>query len=139
MPQPEFTLETALSLDECADRLVKATTPMRGVVAVFPFTAKMPVIAKIQLNEFELRKRPFFLYNDDAFARCFGQLLPSTKGTRIKGRFGLGRAWRLYLVVWTAFAALVGLPLFAITLIEILSGRYQPNAWVGILVPLAVI
>ena len=77
MARTDFTLETALPPEACAERLVKATTPMRGTVAVFPFTAQKPMIAKIQLHEFELRKRPFFLYNDTAFAHCFAKFVPS--------------------------------------------------------------
>ena len=109
---------------------------MRGAVKLFPFTAAKPMIAKIEANQFELRKRPFILYNDTGFAHCFGELLPSSTGTIIKGRFGPGKVWGAYLTLWTAGATLIGIPFLVLTLVRMMTGPREPNDWIGIIVPL---
>jgi hypothetical protein len=94
-----------------------------------------PIIGKFGERTFRLQKRRYW-HND--FAPFFyGQIQSEGNGTRIEGYFDIARHVRLYMRIWLGAVAIMGAPIFVLTLLEAAKGRHNVSgdAWVGLAVP----
>jgi hypothetical protein len=124
-------LYTDFDTEECRRRLLDSIDTDKFKIFSSSGGPK-PVIGRIEDRKFRLRKRQYWHHNQFA-PRFYGNLLPKQRGTTIEGYFDVSRWSKLFTRIWTAAAILVGAPIFAFSLWDVLRGTYYDA--VGLFVP----
>jgi hypothetical protein len=97
------------------------------------YKGDQPVLGVITGNSFRLQKRRH--WRNDFAPHFYGQMVLEPGGTRIEGHFDLSEWVRGFMWVWLGMAAMIGIPIFAVTLFHFLKGTQAENDAVGLIVP----
>lgn len=134
------TLRTDLSLEECRRRIIESVDPERWTLfSLSGYKGSKPIIGGFEGDSFCLHKRRY--YRNDFAPRFYGELLPQSRGTRIKGYFDARRDAKLFIRMWVALVILMGTPLFleSVRAAFLKTRTIEGNLWMGLLVPLALV
>jgi len=110
--QKPIVWHTTLSTEECLRRMSEDTDI--GVRTIFSFSGykgKKKVLSAFEGNQFRLWKRRY--YRNDFAPILFGSLMRIDSGSLIEARFDVRRFTKVFMMIWLAFAALIGLPLIS--------------------------
>jgi hypothetical protein len=129
-------LHTDFDAEECRRRLVGGVDPeKRTIFSLSGYKGSKPVIRWFDGYQFYLHKRRYW---HNSFAPLFfGNLVSRDHGTTIEGYFDMPRFAKTFMRIWTAGVVLLGSPIFALTLVDLLKGSHhtEGSAAVGLLVP----
>ena len=103
------------------------------------FKGEQPILEKIDQQSFQLSKR--WYYRNDFAGEFYATYARENSGTRIEGYFDSPVWARYFMRVWLAFAVVIGIPIFAMSLSDLTaSSHYMTgNLWVGLIVPPALV
>ena len=100
---------TDFSVEECLRHLREGTDPgLRTVFSFSGYKGKKPVLSRFDGDQFTLWKRKY--YRNDFAPYFYGALTSETAGTRIEGRFDMNKFTKIFMRLWLALTALMGLP-----------------------------
>jgi hypothetical protein len=106
----------------------------RTLLSLSGYKGEKPVLGNIESSQFRVQKRRYS--RNDFAGHFYGRIQAESSGSRIEGYLDWPKWARWYMRIWLTFAVLVGIPLFAETLWNILSGKaLWADDWVGIVVP----
>lgn len=130
---------TPEALQEALRRLVDPAH--RTLFSLSGYKGHKPVLGDVYENSFWLGKRPSLLARNDFAPRFYAQLTPESGGTRIEGYFEMARWVKWFMRGWIAFAAVVGAPIFVVSLAAVLRAGNSSSSdnWVGVIAPPALI
>jgi hypothetical protein len=134
------TLRTDLDHEECSRRMISSIdTERRTLFSFSGYKGSAPVIGWSDGYQFRLHKRRY--WRNDFAPQCYGNFVAQDKGTLIECYFDMPRWTVRFVKVWLAFAFLMGVPAFVITLIDLIkSGNYNDNSeYLGLIVPVGLI
>jgi hypothetical protein len=119
-----FTLESALSPEECVRRL-RATIAEKGMgfFTFGDFGGNEQYFGRIEGDRIELRKRKLWFWRNDFAPHLFATLTPSSSGTRIGGHFGVGSRILSFMKVWMVLLIIVGGPAVVTAILRVSSGH----------------
>jgi len=94
-----------------------------------------PIIGKFNDREFRLQKRRY--WHNDFAPFFFGRIHCEGGGSRIEGYFGLARRVRLFMRIWLTGAAVIGAPIFVLSLLDAANGSHYMSGdpSIGLVVP----
>ena len=97
-----------------------------------------PVLGKVDGNTFILLK--WKDSRNDFAGRFYERFEPEVGGTRIEGHFDSPPWAKWFMRIWLA-GALLGSPVFVMTVIDIVRGTHQmgDGRWIGLIVPPAMV
>ena len=130
------TLRTDFDTEECRRHLIESIDPERRTVfSLSGYKGSKPVIGRIEGNRFYLHKRRY--WHNDFAPQFYGNLLPQARGTLIEGYFDVRRWTKIFMRIWLGGVLLLGSPIFARSLLDVLKGRsyMEGDLQVGLLVP----
>ena len=130
------TLRTDFDTAECRRRLIESIDPERRTIfSLSGYRGSKPVIGLIGSYEFCLHKRRY--WHNDFAPQFYGNLLPQARGTLIEGYFDIPRWTKIFMRIWLGGALLGGIPIFVLSLFELLQRRryMEGDLRIGLLVP----
>jgi hypothetical protein len=133
-------LHTDFGDEECRRRLLESIDPERRTIfSLSGYKGSASIIGWVDGYNFYLHKRRYF-HNDFAPV-CRGSLLPQDKGTRIECYFDVPRWTQIFMRFWLAGAILIGVPIFVISLLDLLkTGIFSDgDQYLGLAVPVALV
>ena len=103
------------------------------------YNGHRPVLGKFSERTFRLQKRRY--WRNDFAPYFYGQIQSESGGTKIEGYFDVARWVKLFMRIWLVGAAVLGAPIFVLTLLDIAAGSHHVSGdtWVGLLVPPALV
>src|ERR1700761_3203867 len=140
MSRKTLVFHSSLSLPVLRDTLSRTIdqeqwTPCR----LSGFQGERPLLGEIGEDTFRLRKRRN--YRNDFARQFYARIMPEQGGTRIEAFFDTPRVTRYFMRVWLSGAALIGTPIFIMTVLDVFTGSHHMTGdpWVGVVVPPALI
>jgi hypothetical protein len=136
MGRPVFILHSALAPDAVSDALRREVDEERWTLfSLSGFRGDCPLLGEIDGNSFRLRKRRYS--RNDFAGQFYARFEPESGGTKIEGFFDYPRWAKYFMRVWLAAAILIGVPIFVMTLSDIVYGSHHMSGdlSVGLLVP----
>jgi hypothetical protein len=130
------TFHTKFDPEACVRRLDDSIDPWHRTPLSFSgFEGSKPVIGWINGYEFRLRKRRY--YHNGFAPEFYGNLKSNGRGTVVEGYFDIARVTKVFMRIWLGGVILIGTPLFASTLRDLVRGAsYAPEGrLIGLLVP----
>ncbi len=133
-------LESALTLDECLQRLDESIDPKcLSLFSLSGYAGDRPVIGQIDGTSVVLFKRRY--WRNDFAPNFYGILIPNGSGTLIEGHWGSSPWVKMFMRIWLIFVAAIGVPIFFLSAKDLLTGSHTVSGdlWVGIFVPPALL
>lgn len=137
MARTMIVLHLAMGLDVVKDRLRQEIDEERwSPFSLSGFAGDRPVVGKMDGDRLRLRKRRYW---HDAFAgQFYGRMEPEPGGTRIVGYFDFPRWVHWFMRVWLVLAVVISVPIFLLTLSDVLRDTHYMRGgggeWVGLVV-----
>lgn len=122
-----------LSRDECC---VRVSARINSPWAVIGFRK---VVGRVSESRMSLRKRIWYSNPyQTVLTACFDE---EGLGTRVTCRFGLSRFTAAWMTIWFAGVLFIGGAMFLATAYEFIAKpqALQPNAWMGLAIPAAML
>jgi hypothetical protein len=109
----------------------------RTLFSLSGYKGDKPVLGVVARSSFRLQKRRY--WRNDFAPHFYGQMMPEPGGTRIEGHFDLSEWVKVFMWVWLGGVAVLGIPMFIVTLIKVLNGTQTESDLVGLIAPPAMI
>ena len=130
------TLRTDLDAEECRRRLIESTdSERRTIFSLSGYRGSKSVIGWIEGYQFYLHKRRY--WHNDFAPQFYGNFLPQARGTLIEGYFDIPRWTTMFMRIWLAVVLLLGIPIFAVSLLDLINGHSygEGDLRIGLVVP----
>jgi hypothetical protein len=121
--KPDVEFFTRLSVEECQQRLSTALDQWRWS---WNFRPDKPVIGKVSGYHFQMYKRIY--YRNSFMPILYGELIPTSHGTYVRGSFRLHMLVALFLIVWFGGITFILCP----NVEAVLSGN---DPWLDLAIP----
>ena len=134
MARAVFVLHSALAPNAVADALRRSIDEQHWTLfSLSGYKGNLPLLGEVSENTFKVQKRKY--YRNDFAGQFYARFAAEPGGTRIEGYFDYPRWARYFMWVWLGFAVLVGTPIFAGTLMDVLTGSHDMSGdkWVGLM------
>jgi hypothetical protein len=134
------TLHTELGSEECSRRLLALIDPERWTIFSLSGNAgSAPMIGYLDGDQFYLHKRS--TWRNDFAPYCYGNFVTQNNGTLIECYFDLHRWTKVFMNFWLTFAILLGVPIFALSIWDLLkTGRYNDGGeYLGLVLPVMMV
>jgi len=92
-----------------------------------------PILGRLAGNEFRLHKRR--PYHNSFGPLLLGRVMAEGTGSRIEGYVSVWPSARLFIRIWFAVVALIGVPAFLVSIQRAISDEFSGDWWVGLVVP----
>ncbi len=137
MARKMIVLRSALSLEMVAETLRREMDEERWTLfSLSGLKGNRSVVGKVDGEQVRLRKR-VHLHNDFA-GQFFGRMTAEAGGTRIEGYFDFPRRIRYFMWGWLAVSMVIAIPIFAVTISDLVHGTHwmgpRSGDWVGLVV-----
>ena len=129
-------LHSALTPSAVGDVLRREVDEERRTLgSLSGFRGDHAILGDVGQDSFRLRKRRNS--RNDFAGQFYARFEPESGGTKIEGFFDSPRWTRYFMLIWLAATAVIGIPIFALTLTNAIAGtrHIDGNRWVGLLVP----
>jgi hypothetical protein len=136
MARPTVSLHSGLDPTTVMEALRRSIDPEeRTIFSLSGYKGDRPVLGEVRENTFRFQKRRYS--RNDFAGQFYGTIEAEGGGSRIKGHFDTPRSVKYFMRFWLAFAVLCGVPIFVLTLLDVLAGSHHISGdkWVGLLVP----
>jgi len=138
--QLDIVLHTDHSPESCLSKLSGQIDVDRWTLfSLSGYSGNKPMLGRIIGNEFRLHKRRYWR---NSFAPVlFGRVALDGVGTLIEAYWSTWRWPRLYFQLWLGLATVIGIPILAGALRDVIHGKSlrQDNLWLGFVVPIALV
>ena len=136
MRRTVYVLHSALSPNAAADALRRSIDEKHWTLfSLSGYRGNRLLLGQVGENTFTVQKRRYS--RNDFAGHLFARFEPEASGTRIEVYFDAPPWARYFMRIWLAGAVLVGVPIFAGTVIDMIAGSHYTSGsiWVGLLVP----
>ena len=134
--KPTVVMHSSLTADAFGEALRRAIDPEHWTLfSLSGYEGTRPILGEVDSDTFRLQKRR--ISRNDFTGHFFGKVEPEAGGSRIEGYFAAPRWARYFMRLWIAFAVISGVPLFVVSLRDVLTGHHEVggDSWVGLVVP----
>ena len=137
MARKMVVLHSPLSPEKVVETLRREMEEERwSLSSIFGVAGDRPVVGKIDENQLRLRKRVYS--HKDVAGQFFGHIEAEPAGTRIVGYFDFLPWIGMFMRVWLVMAMLISIPIFVVTIADLVRGVHWMGAkggdWVGLVV-----
>jgi hypothetical protein len=129
-------LHSALAPNAVADALRRSIDEKCWTLfSLSGYQGTRPLLGTVGEDTFTVQKRRYS--RNDFAGHLFARFKPEASGTRIEAYFDAPPWARRFMRIWLAGAVLIGAPIFAGTVIDMITGSHYTSGdnWVGLLVP----
>jgi hypothetical protein len=126
-----FILHSALTPNAVGDVLRREVDEERRTLgSPSGFRGDHAILGDVGQDSFRLRKRRNS--RNDFAGQFYARFEPESGGTKIEGFFDSPRWTKYFMIIWLAAAAVIGIPIFALTLTDAITGTHHidGNLWV---------
>jgi len=107
----------------------------RAIFSLSGYQGKNRVLGRFLDFEFRLHKRRY--WRNDFAPVLYGRLVAESRGTLVEMYWGIQRWPRIFMRIWLTFAALIGVPMFVVSLWQLMTGKQavKGDLYINLLVP----